>query len=1043
MTDLRLTLSRVSLRKGLATLQAGALSTALALVGVSGLAASSAAAGQMQTAPAPAPVKVDLMLPSGLIAYDLVWSDHTDAARQKLADQAIGMLTDPAAPYILRIPQLTAAWRPLPADFSTSTAVAAPSDLRRKSVASNASNVLNDMFGKAIDLNKARLGRMNYERDLEKALIDVIDRIRAERPGALLTIDRFVPPQNYGAAANSYGKLIKELDFVTMQLPSTGASSNAKSNDKLSARAYSRAMSERPQTQDFDRAFAMAGAPANLFVLVEQNGAWMAVDDDPLPEVLAQNSGAPATEWGAPAAPTSPTPVNEAPTQNSGSVTNGGSSTPSAPPVVVEPDNDTATGGGQEEPVDQTPGSNDPPVDDDDQGVELPAPGDETPDTSAGGDDGSQAPQPPIDLPTDDPGDDDGPQIPQPPVDLPTDDQGGGDGGVTPPSDDDDNGASNPGGGGGHIPHNPNDGAGEEAEQEEEQPGEDFPEPPSDETPASPVDVLPLLVPGAGFNGPTPQPAPIGSGPGSDAKAIARWDVVPYQDFTGQFNVGVVAFHINGINRVEFSVEGGPWTPVYEMKHNPRTNVWEYFAVLNASDFEDGQVEVRAIAYPNAGIPRVLAGPIDMNLDEARVRGEHSMFLSANSGGGLATPVAWVAPNGNDETGTGAQGKPYRTIARAAERIQQAVGAADGATIYLKPGDYEYTQTNFALIPTTSQRWLTIAGSPNANPANVRIVSASGNGLRTKLLRLTNLTIYDCTLPAGGVASRNAIWLDGVIVEGTSPLTATPNIRGAMWSGGYYATGSTYHTMLRGPREATLVRDAYIYDIGGDAFREMNGIAINSHIKNLLNLDGTHNDVMQFYANAGADPFENIILYGLKAVDNVAGQSLFVRADAADFRDWAIVNYHTNATGGGGAQWQETIDHLLLWNIAIMNQGFVIRDNISGNSPTTITNLSVRDSIFHTFRLSLTGSTPNMNDQRWASNNHYIDGSSYQALAPGERATVGGDYQTLFMAPQQNDFRPRPGSVLTNRVTEPLAPVDVNLVPRSIPASIGALKGVD
>src|SRR6185436_2472821 len=85
------------------------------------------------------------------------------------------------------------------------------------------------------------------------------------------------------------------------------------------------------------------------------------------------------------------------------------------------------------------------------------------------------------------------------------------------------------------------------------------------------------LTPGTGFSGPTTQPPVQGTGAGSDAKAIARWDVVPYQTFDTTLNIGVVAFHINDIAKVAFSVNGGPWTDVSQMTLNPETNVVEYW----------------------------------------------------------------------------------------------------------------------------------------------------------------------------------------------------------------------------------------------------------------------------------------------------------------------------------------------------------------------------------------------------------------------------------------------------------------------------------
>src|SRR4051794_19364530 len=40
----------------------------------------------------------------------------------------------------------------------------------------------------------------------------------------------------------------------------------------------------------------------------------------------------------------------------------------------------------------------------------------------------------------------------------------------------------------------------------------------------------------------------------SAPRAIARWDAVPYQSIVGRFILGVVAFHIDGIDRVEFTI---------------------------------------------------------------------------------------------------------------------------------------------------------------------------------------------------------------------------------------------------------------------------------------------------------------------------------------------------------------------------------------------------------------------------------------------------------------------------------------------------------
>jgi hypothetical protein len=143
---------------------------------------------------------------------------------------------------------------------------------------------------------------------------------------------------------------------------------------------------------------------------------------------------------------------------------------------------------------------------------------------------------------------------------------------------------------------------------------------------------LAVLVPGDGWDGPTPQPATVGS-PGDlgyETKPIARWDVVPYQVFRDEFKIGVVAFHQNGVDRVEFSVNDGPWVSTTTPVLNDRTGVTEYTVTLDPASFAEGDIaEVRAVVYPVSGIPRVLAGDYDISrtYQGTEWTGEFSMVL--------------------------------------------------------------------------------------------------------------------------------------------------------------------------------------------------------------------------------------------------------------------------------------------------------------------------------------------------------------------------------------------------------------------------------
>ena len=66
---------------------------------------------------------------------------------------------------------------------------------------------------------------------------------------------------------------------------------------------------------------------------------------------------------------------------------------------------------------------------------------------------------------------------------------------------------------------------------------------------------------------------------------------------SGGFEVGVVAFHANGIDRVEFEANGGFAAIVNKMTLNTRTGNREYSVNLDMSG-GDQLVELRAIVYP-------------------------------------------------------------------------------------------------------------------------------------------------------------------------------------------------------------------------------------------------------------------------------------------------------------------------------------------------------------------------------------------------------------------------------------------------------------
>jgi hypothetical protein len=520
-----------------------------------------------------------------------------------------------------------------------------------------------------------------------------------------------------------------------------------------------------------------------------------------------------------------------------------------------------------------------------------------------------------------------------------------------------------------------------------------------------------VLKPGNGFTGPTEQPAPVGNpaAAGYDAKSIARWDVVPYQTFDGIFHVGVVAFHMNGIDRVDFSVNGGDWTAVRSMTRNPQTDVYEYTATLNASDYPDGPLEVRAIAWPTVGEPRVL----------------ESLPLNTNANGTLPTLVRWVSPAGSDTTGDGSEQNPFATIKKAAFNIRDGQGGkADNGTIYLMAGDYAFAGTTNTAEVKTQSGYLTISAAPGLSPEQVRITAGgSGERLNATLVRLTNLTVAAGLLNTATLSQPSRLWLDGVV------STRYNRFAELTFSGfNLYATDSTFTEVRKGLANVQLARNVEVKHLGEDAF--FGPVVLINVTVNDVNRTGweewehilqgaPHPDVVQWNIGAGVT-VENRIIYGLRSSNVVGAQGIFIKGGLGSVaKDIALVNV---AVQSDNNQWHLATNHLVMWQSAF-SYNFIFRDDglFSGG---LVRNVSIGNVVFH----NLSG-VNNGSASVSIHNNHFVGG-----MAWGTGSTAGDPgWETLF--------RPGSNSPLRSRVTELLVGIDAEGTPvKLITGSIGALQ---
>jgi hypothetical protein len=549
------------------------------------------------------------------------------------------------------------------------------------------------------------------------------------------------------------------------------------------------------------------------------------------------------------------------------------------------------------------------------------------------------------------------------------------------------------------------------------------------------------LLPGIGFTGPTAQPATVGlpTQTGYTTEAIARWDVVPFQTFTGSFDAGVVAFDISGIDHVAFSANGGAWFNVSQMTLNPQTGVMEYWATLQASDFADGAVELRAIVYPKVGQPRVLAG------STVSSSGNESIIEYADGHGTLSQQTLWVSTTGNDTTGDGSFQNPFGTILKAAQT------ASSGATIYLEAGTYQFTSPNSG--SNDNDRWITITAAPGLTKSDVTIQPLQ-NGIRIDHLAISNVTI-DCTkgydLTVGYTYwSDPELWVDNCDITSSLGKSYTPEISASIdvsWSNAYLTNSTIHDYPGRAIAFVTIVRNVQINNIGDDAIDGPN-LVVNTTINNVIANDPLdHIDAIQWMVNHND---ANSIVFNVKAT-NVDGQLLFganltqAEGGVANgvFNNVAVVNYlgvtlrgpiaspGASAIGGAGPS-----NNLLFYNVTLPDQSFLFLDD-RADSPYT--NTVVEGCVFWRFAIHTTGEIT-------VQALHIIQYDSN----PYMPAAYVGDYTTGnpgFVSPPNPDgtysstdnFHLLPTSVLLDRISVSLVPIDLDgLVRPTTLDSIGA-----
>ncbi len=558
------------------------------------------------------------------------------------------------------------------------------------------------------------------------------------------------------------------------------------------------------------------------------------------------------------------------------------------------------------------------------------------------------------------------------------------------------------------------------------------------------------LDPGSGWGGATPEPSAVGSAEdaGYDAKVIAKWDVVPYTSFTGLFQVGIPAFHINGIDRVEFAVDGGDFVSVADMRLNPDSGVWEYCATLDSAKFAaTGIVEVRAIAYPlTAGEPRLLP----------------SLYLVCRkTAGGTGIYTRYYAyvhdGTGNNDTGVvsataaTAAANPYADEYAAAVAIKStrnsnhSANNCDGAIIRF--ARTTHTAVGGANTHTCTNEWLTW------EPVTTCTITGSSAVFKCHKLKLRDLTFSGHNVIVQDTLEASAtLWVSGeCVLDGG----------GAGFPIGYHDLGHYYTGDSSGaPVEITdvgstvatpvgqLCRNIYLHDLENDAFQNVTFI-INAVVDEITGTYlGTHSDILQIFGASEANGIDsNMIVYGMRAT-NAHYESFSMSTDSGlaygdQAQGQAFVNVYVGDCAGSSGEGDvpasqpasymgHGVNHLIVWNCTFDSKSFYFFAS-EGHKPL-ITNFSAIGNIFRELGSGNGGADDDDIDFSLWDSNWFRTAAAFGVIVnPGTNAHVGNPELS-------SDGRPTTLSACADGCPLRLVPIDADGRRRSTPTSCGAYR---
>jgi hypothetical protein len=409
------------------------------------------------------------------------------------------------------------------------------------------------------------------------------------------------------------------------------------------------------------------------------------------------------------------------------------------------------------------------------------------------------------------------------------------------------------------------------------------------------------------------------------------------------------------------------------------------------------------------------------------------MFVVINPNNILGNNIRHVSNSNCSDSGSGNAAQPYCSISVAAQALQYAgSGKADGGIIKLHPGSYSISQVNIS----TDKRYLTLMPVEGASRDQVRIISHSGKGINTKLLKIFNLTVEAMFNTDPWVGHK--LWMDQVHLKGPGQ-----HVDFDLWFPSNYPwqwnmlTNSLVTDSEFGPNAVYYQSNNTIQRIGADVFR-WPSVMFNITIDNVdPGSTGWHSDVFEITTiNTNSQyHLENTLYYNVTCT-NCNAQGLFIGGGGTNIDNMAIVNFVLHKGGGFWTSQFYPIHakHFIIQNSTFANETFLFRTRPS--TGVTESNVDWQDFVIRGNIFAATGASPQYPvsiDQNWFSDNHFIDDNQI-----GLGATGGSS--NIFMDSAALDFRPAPGSIVKERISPDQNRGDREGVIRDNPTSLGAFN---